>query len=140
MVADGRYLRNWTPRRLVLVGAVSFFLFSVSYFVEVRIILVDPDYGDVTHVVETLWRGLLGFTTVGSFLLGIRGLVREGRQSNGPAARVEIGGAGHEIHVYADGKSPDEPMVSVSPSEHPTDSTEEPPDPDGDDENSEPGR
>lgn len=140
MVAEGLYLRKWTSRRLLVVGAVAFFLFGVSYFVEVRIILVDPDYGDVTRVVETLWRGVLGFTTVGSFLLGIRSLVREGRQPNGPAARVEIGGAGHEIHVSSDGKRRDEPTISVSPSEHPTDSTGEPPDSAGEDEHSETGR
>lgn len=135
MVAGGPKLQKWTSRRLLLVGAVALFLFGASYFVEFRIIIVDPDYGDVTVVVQTRWRGLLGSTTVGSFRLGIRSLVREGRRPNGPAARVEIGGAGHEIHVYADGKSRDEPTVSVSPSERPTDSTEGPPGPDGDDEN-----
>lgn len=107
-------LDRFDPRgRVVLVGVLALLLFVASYVVEVRIVLVNPAYGDVTSAVRLLWRAVLGVTTVGSFLLGVRELFGGKDGSDGPATRVEIGGTGHEIDVYPGRSERDDATVSV---------------------------
>jgi fluoride ion exporter CrcB/FEX len=95
--------RRYFPLGLLLVGLVALFLFGVSYFVEIRIIVEKPRYGDVTGIVRTFWRAILGVTTIGSFLLGVYALVGDEEESDGPPTKVEIKGTGHDIDVYPSG-------------------------------------
>lgn len=55
----------------------------------VRVVVVDPDAGDVTAAVQLRWRATLGVAMIGSSLPGIRELVGGDDGSDGPATRVE---------------------------------------------------
>lgn len=100
MDSSERSYRRYFPLGLLLVGLVALFLLGVSYFVEIRIIVEEPRYGDVTELARTLWRAILGATTIGSFLLGVYALVGDEDKSDGPPTKVEIKGTGHDIDVY----------------------------------------
>jgi hypothetical protein len=102
-----------SSRKLLIIGFIALCLFSASFFVDIQIIVVSPEYGDVTGIFQGVWRVVLGLATIGSFLLGYR-QTAEGRSgSNGPVTQVEIGGMGHEIHVHPDGRSEDAHMESL---------------------------
>lgn len=116
-VLDRFDLRDRPSWWAVLVGILALLLFGASYVVDVRVVVVDPDYGDVTSAVRLLWRAILGVTTIGSFLLGIRELVGGDDGPDGPATRVEIGGTGHEINVYPGRSERDDATVSVRPAD-----------------------
>jgi hypothetical protein len=98
-IDDERYF----PMLLLFVGLLAFVLFGASYFVEVRIIVEKPRYGDVTETVRALWRAILGATTIGSFLVGVYTLLEDNGRASGPPTRVEIKGTGHDIDVYPNG-------------------------------------
>lgn len=75
-----------------------------------RVVVVDPDAGDVTAAVQLRWRA-----TIGSSLPGIRELVGGDDGSDGPATRVETGGTGHEIDVRPGRSERDDATVAVEP-------------------------
>lgn len=95
--------RQYFPTALLFGSLVGLFLLGASYVVEVRIIVEEPRYGDVTTLARTLWRAVLGITTVGSFLIGVYTLVSDGDDSKGLPTKVEIKGTGHDINVYPSG-------------------------------------
>lgn len=132
--------RRYLPAVLLLVSLVGLFLLGASYFVELRIIVEEPRYGDVTKFVRTLWRALLGTTTIGSFLIGVYTLVRDGDDSEGLPTKVEIKGTGHDIDVYPSGPIRDrddgesrEEDDGEDGAEAQSESEEEPPSVDSDD-------
>lgn len=102
-----RNFRQYLPTALLLVSLVGLFLLGASYSVEIRIIIEKPRYGDVTELARTLWRAVLGVTTIGSFLLGVYTFVRDGNDSKGLPTKVEIKGTGHDIDVYPSGPTSD---------------------------------
>ncbi|WP_152424477.1 MULTISPECIES: hypothetical protein [Halococcus] len=85
---------------MLFVGVVALVLFSASYLVDVRIIVENPNYGDVTAGVRTLWRVILGITTVGSFAIGIYNLTTDGNGDSGPSTGFKIEGEGHDVDVH----------------------------------------
>ncbi|WP_135823947.1 hypothetical protein [Halorussus ruber] len=95
--------RRYFPMLLLFVGLLAFVLFGASYFVEVRIIVEKPRYGDVTETIRALWRAILGATTIGSFLVGVYALHKDDDSASGPPTKVEIKGTGHDIDVYPNG-------------------------------------
>lgn len=97
--------RRYFPWVLLFISLVALFLFIASYFVEIRIIIDEPRYGDVTGLVQTFWRAVLGITTIGSFLIGVYTLISDENDSEGLTTKVEIKGTGHDIDVY-----PNEPV------------------------------
>lgn len=124
--------RQYLPTVLLLVSLVGLFLLGASYFVELRIIVEEPRYGDVTKLARTLWRALLGTTTIGSFLIGVYTLVRDGDDSEGLPTKVEIKGTGHDIDVYPSGPISDRDDVENG-KEAESESEEESPSVDSDD-------
>lgn len=97
--------RRYFPAVLLLVSLVALFLLGASYVVEIRIIVEEPQFGDVTEIVWTLWRAILGVTTIGSFLIGVYALVGDEDDSDGLPTKVEIKGTGHDIDVYPSGSA-----------------------------------
>lgn len=95
--------RRYYPLLLLFVSLAALSLFGVSYFVEVRIIVESPNYGDVSETIQLFWRSLLGGTTIGSFLIGVYTFINDDRNSDGPPTKVEIKGTGHDIDVYPSG-------------------------------------
>lgn len=95
--------RRYFPAVLLLVSLVALLLLGASYFVEIRIIIEEPQFGDVTEIVRTLWRAILGVTTIGSFLIGVYALASDEDDSDGLPTKVEIKGTGHDIDVYPSG-------------------------------------
>jgi len=57
----------------------------------------------VTELTRTVWRVLLGITTIGSFLIGVYTLVSDADDSDGLPTKVAIKGTGHDIDVYPSG-------------------------------------
>lgn len=97
---------------LTLLGFVAFALLAVSFLVEVRIVLTNPNYGDVTGVLQTFWQFLLAAATVGSFLLAIYNALSEEPSSDGPTRTFVIRGENHDIDVHLQGidrPDPDDP-------------------------------
>lgn len=100
--------RRYFPPVLLLVSLVTLFLLGASYFVEIRIVIREPQYGDVTNIVRTFWRAILGVTTIGSFLIGSYTLINDEDNSDGLPTKVEIERTGHDIDVYPSGAVSDQ--------------------------------
>lgn len=92
--------RRYSPIELAAVGVFALVFLAISYVVDVRIILETPNYGDVTAVLGTLWRTILGITTIGSFLLAVYNLRTDSTRSNGPATGFSIRGENHDIDFH----------------------------------------
>lgn len=94
--------RRRSPTVLLLVGGISLLLFVASFAVEVRIIFERPSYGDVTVIVELIWRTVLGIATLGSFLLEIHTLRSDTEANEESIKGLEINGMNHDIdfHVH----------------------------------------
>lgn len=118
---------------LLLVASVGSILFAASFFVEVRIIVTNPNIGDVTEILRTGWRALLAVATVGSFLLAVYNASTDDTPSDGPASTFEIKGENHDIDVHLHGMdAPDrEEQPAQEGNERTDESIESGDDPDG---------
>lgn len=97
--------RQYSSRTLTLVGSIGIALLAVSFFLEIRIVVTRPNYGNVTGAVRLGWRIAVGLATLGSFLLAIHNARRADSSTEGPAKRFEIKGANHDIDVHLHGFS-----------------------------------
>lgn len=97
--------RRRSPTVPLLVGGISLLLFAASFVVDVRIIFERPNYGDVTAIVELIWRAVLGVATLGSFLLEIYNFRSKAESADDSITGLEIGGMNHDIdfHVHVSG-------------------------------------
>lgn len=101
MLLDSDFpLRKYSPLTLVSLGVIGLVLLAVTYFVKVRIILVHPNYGDVTAIVQGFWRLAVGLATIGSFLLAAHNHTSSTESNSGPATGFSIQGENHDIDVY----------------------------------------
>jgi hypothetical protein len=96
---------RYHPYVFVLVGGVALALFVLSFLVEVRIVVENPNYGDVTSAISILWQAILGLTTVGSFVLAVYNYRTDVDDSDGPATGFTIRGENHDIdfHLHVEG-------------------------------------
>lgn len=92
--------RQIHPFIFVLVGGVALTLFVLSLLIEVRVIVENPNYGDVTALLSTLIQAILGLTTVGSFLLAVYNYRADGGDGDGTGTRFTIRGRHHDIDVH----------------------------------------
>lgn len=95
--------RKLSPRTLVLAGSIGIALLTLSVFVEVRIVVVTPDFGEVTGLVHFVWQISIGLATIGSFLFAIDNARRGESSPEGPARHFEIKGRNHDIDVHLHG-------------------------------------
>ena len=119
MDVNGFDPRRYSPWTLLLVGSLTVILLMVSFFVEIRVLITSPNFGDVTGIVWTILQVLLAAATLGSFCLGIYNLVADDEHSGGPANTFEIKGDNHDIDLHLHGLGLDE--RSVRPSRSSTD-------------------
>lgn len=110
--------RQFSPRTLALVGLIGIALLAVSFLVELRIVLLRPNYGEITGLVRAAWRIAVGVATIGSFLLATYNVRREEPSSTGPARHFEIKGENHDIDVHLHGFSSSERNNAVDQSEN----------------------
>lgn len=93
-----------SPSALITFGAVGLSLLILGFIIEVRIIFEHPAYGDVTGIVQGLWRLILGIATLGSFSLAVHNYRRDD-DSTGPSTQFSVRGRDHDIdfHVHIGG-------------------------------------
>ena len=68
MDVNGFDSHRYSPWTLLLIGSLTATLLMMSFFVEIRVLITSPNYGDVTGIVRTTLRVLLAVATLGSFL------------------------------------------------------------------------
>ncbi|WP_155118225.1 hypothetical protein [Halorubrum sp. T3] len=95
---------QYNPYLFAFVGGVALALFTLSFFIELRIIIESPSYGDITSIISTIWKTILGLTTIGSFILAAYNYQTETDDSDGPATGFTIQGQNHNIdfHLHVD--------------------------------------
>jgi len=88
---------------LVLLGIGGLLLLSLSFVVEVRIVVESPALGDVTGIVQLLWNVILGIATLGSFALAVYNYQQD-TDSCPPPIRFSVKGRNHDIdfHLHMD--------------------------------------
>lgn len=93
---------------ILLIGIITAGLFIGSFFVTARVVVENPNYGDVTPQLELLWRVIMGIATLGSFYIGLRSLGSDTGGSEGPSTRFHFEGQNHDIdfHLHVDDASP----------------------------------
>jgi hypothetical protein len=92
--------KSYSSKRLATIGTITLLLLVFTTVVQIRIVLERPNYGDVTDTFWTIWQGVLVVATVGSFLIAIHNTFRNNAESDGAAARFQIGGENHDIDVH----------------------------------------
>lgn len=108
MIENSLDPRQFSSRTLLVVGFVAVVLLATSFLVEVRIIVTDPNYGDVTQVLRASWQVLLGVATLGSFLLAVLNARADDVSTESPARAFEIKGENHDIDFHLHGPEPPE--------------------------------
>lgn len=103
------YKLRSSPFFFVILGILGVLILVLSHFIEIRIILESPAYGDITGVVGTIWSLLLGVATLGSFALGAHNF-RSTDNSGGPATEFSIEGETQDIdvHLHVNGRQENE--------------------------------
>jgi hypothetical protein len=114
MDVNGFDPHRYSPWTLLLVGSLTTILLMVSFFVEIRVLITSPNYGDVTGMVRTTLRVLLAVATFGSFCLGIYNLLADDGHSGGPVNTFEIKGDNHDIDLHLHALGTDERTVHHS--------------------------
>jgi hypothetical protein len=98
----------------ILLGVVSLVIFGSTFFVQLRIVVLQPDLGDVSAVVGGVSQLLLIVATLFS---GLMAYLSDSSES-GPATKVEVEGDYYDISFSSD-ESPDTSEMRDALSERP---------------------
>jgi hypothetical protein len=83
-----------------LLGFGAALLLGAGSVVELTVVVERPRLGEITHTLETVWTGLLGFATLASFLLALYNAA-SGETSNGrPPREFRFGGNNDEVEYH----------------------------------------
>jgi hypothetical protein len=95
----------------LVLAIAAFVLVGIAFILEVRIIVLEPQIGDVSGLVGAIGTTLATFAGLASFAIGIYNQVtEESAKTDGPERRFEFAGENNEFNLYfgekrGDGKS-----------------------------------
>lgn len=98
-------IRQISPHLLVLFGIATLGLLTLSFLLEVRIIVTTPKLGDISRGFQTIWRVLFSVSTIASFLLAGYNALTADSGVAGPATTFEIKGDNHDIDFHLDARN-----------------------------------
>jgi hypothetical protein len=110
------FLSNRLRRRTwILLGIISLALLGVTFFVRVRIVVLQPDIGDISSLFSGFIQLLLFVATPFS---GLMAYFSDGSDT-GPATKIEVEGDYYDI-TFPSGEQPDTSDVPDAVPQSPT--------------------
>jgi len=88
-----------SPTTLLALGIGGVILLVIGLVIEVRIIVENPAYGDVTDVVRGIWNLSIALATLGSFVLAVYNYRRDD-DTDGPPTQFSVRGENHDIDFH----------------------------------------
>ncbi|RKS75798.1 hypothetical protein BDK61_4315 [Haloarcula quadrata] len=84
----------------LIIGVAGLVLTGITFFIEVQIVLIKPDLGNVSGTVAAVGRALTAFATLAAFVVGIYNKATDGDDTeSGPESAVTFAGENNDFTI-----------------------------------------